>query len=307
MKYSAAIILSLLASTAMAQASDTPSNPNPPRPTQAWMHSDVSAAWESGYTGKGTTVHIIDNFSKYSTKYRSNMLGANTPEVGTHGAWTATQAQMVAPDATVVGRDFTSSRAAVVLAPKQLNVINASYGLMARSGFDVSRIAFSNMDKSIIDHAKAGRAIVVKAAGNDALSLGSSNRNNSTDYMTLALANAKSAIIVGALNKNGSTTDQATLASYSNKAGDNVNLQNKFLTVGVDSTQIGLAGTSFAAPIVSGYAAIVGSKFTGASATHVANQLLSTARTDTIKDYQANVHGRGEASLSRALAPATLN
>ena len=79
------------------------------------------------------------------------------------------------------------------------------------------------------------------------------------------------------------------------------------LVVGVDSSALrGLAGTSFAAPIVSGYAAIVGSKFTTANAAAVANQLLNTARTDTVSGHHAATYGRGEASLTRALAPASI-
>ena len=35
----------------------------------------------------------------------------------------------------------------------------------------------------------------------------------------------------------------------------------------------------------------------------VANRLLDTARTDTIRNYDPFYHGQGEASLSRALAP----
>lgn len=302
--YPAAIALALLAQTAMAQATDAPNNP--PRPTQAWMHSDVGAAWSSGYTGKGTSIHVVDTFSASGPQYRSNMLGANSPAIGTHGAWTATQAQMIAPDASVYVRDFSSNRSAVSLIPGQLNIVNTSYSLMAPSGYSLNRIGFSTMDKSIIDHAKAGRAVVVKSAGNNAVNVGSSTSAKTTDYLSLALADAPSAIIVGALNKNGTTTNKASLASYSNKAGTNVKLQNKFLTVGVDSSAIGLAGTSFAAPIVSGYAAILGSKFTTATPTKITSQLLATARTDTIHNYQPSVHGRGEASLSRALAPTAL-
>jgi subtilisin family serine protease len=97
------------------------------------------------------------------------------------------------------------------------------------------------------------------------------------------------------------------MASYSNVAGTSPVVQRNFLVVGVDSSAMGgLAGTSFAAPIVSGYAAIVGSKFTTANATAVANQLLNTARTDTVTGYNAAIYGRGEASLTRALAPASI-
>ncbi|MCU0927590.1 MAG: hypothetical protein MUF44_16895, partial [Hydrogenophaga sp.] len=62
----------------------------------------------------------------------------------------------------------------------------------------------------------------------------------------------------------------------------------------------------FAAPVVSGYAAILGSKFKTATPVAITNQLLNTARRDTVKGYNAAVHGRGEASLTRALAPVAI-
>ena len=99
---------------------------------------------------------------------------------------------------------------------------------------------------------------------------------------------------------------RASLASYSNFAGTNTTVQDQFLVVGVKNSATGLLGTSFAAPIVSGYAAILKSKFTGAGHTQIANQLLDTARRDTIAGYDPALHGQGEASLSRALAPANL-
>ena len=57
---------------------------------------------------------------------------------------------------------------------------------------------------------------------------------------------------------------------------------------------------------MSGYAAVLGSKFSTATATQITNQLLSTARQDTIKGYNVQLHGRGEASLTRALAPVAI-
>jgi len=134
------------------------------------------------------------------------------------------------------------------------------------------------------------------------------NAAGNADYLNRALVGAQSAIFVGALNRNGSNAllSQASLASYSNFAGSEKAVQNNFLVVGVDSSQTRVQGTSFAAPIVSGYAAILGSKFTQATPTQIANQLLTTARTDTIANYNAAVHGRGEASLSRALSPVAI-
>jgi subtilisin family serine protease len=76
--------------------------------------------------------------------------------------------------------------------------------------------------------------------------------------------------------------------------------------VGVQSNQTGLAGTSFAAPIVAGYAAIIGNKFPSATPTQVTNQLLTTARKDTLLNFNATTYGRGEANLTRALAPISI-
>ncbi|BCH12500.1 hypothetical protein MesoLj131c_67580 (plasmid) [Mesorhizobium sp. 131-3-5] len=48
------------------------------------------------------------------------------------------------------------------------------------------------------------------------------------------------------------------------------------------------------------------SKFTTATPTQITNQLLDTARTDTLVNYNPTTYGRGEASLSRALAPVSI-
>jgi subtilisin family serine protease len=68
-------------------------------------------------------------------------------------------------------------------------------------------------------------------------------------------------------------------------------------------------GTSYAAPRVAGYVAIVRSKFPNLSATNTASILLDTARYDTLECSKnggvcdPKIYGKGEASLSRALAP----
>jgi subtilisin family serine protease len=82
--------------------------------------------------------------------------------------------------------------------------------------------------------------------------------------------------------------------------------QRNVLVVGVVESAALARGTSFAAPIIAGYAAILGSKFTTANATAVTNQLFDTARTDTVVGYNPATYGRGEASISRALAPSSI-
>lgn len=268
----------------------------------SWMNSDIQSAWDGGYVGQGVTITVVDDFGSASS------FGGNLGDGGLtlrHGEWTLKQAGMIAPGATMIADDFYSGDT-VALAPG-FNVLNLSYGMYANAIYDVSQIGWGAQEASIISYAQNGQAVISKAAGNDAVVVGGTNSDGNEDFLATALIGAQSAIFVGALDWNGSTDNQASLAWYSNTAGNNTTVQDQFLVVGVDGGTTGLYGTSFAAPIVSGYAAIVSSKFTTASATQVASQLLTTARQDTILGYNAALHGQGEACISCALAPVSVN
>jgi subtilisin family serine protease len=266
----------------------------------SWMSPEIADAWRLGFQGQGTRITIVDDFTS-SYGYRGN-LGTGS-QVLRHGEWVRLEAGMIAPSATLASHDFYSGRA-VSLGSKQLNAVNLSYGMFAADGY--ASIRWGQQENSIISYARDGAAVIVKAAGNDAVAVGAANRNGLVDYLNRDLIGAQAAIFVGALDRNGTTGDRSQLARYSNVAGADLTVQNQFLSVGVRGDLTGLYGTSFAAPIVSGYAAVIGSKFTSATPTAVANQLLNTARTDTILGYDAALHGRGEASISRALAPASI-
>lgn len=269
---------------------------------QSWMNTDVGAAWSAGYKGQGTTITVVDDF-RSTSKFAGNLgTGVLTQR---HGEWTSREASMLAPLATLRTQDYATG-VAVPLAATGLNVLNLSYGMYARSGYSASQIGWSAQERSIITDASRGLAVVAKAAGNDAIPVGGTTAAGTTDYLNLALKGTASAIYVGALNTNGSTAKPATLASYSNTAGSDAAVQSHFLVVGVEGSKTSLYGTSFAAPVISGYAAILGSKFKTATPTQVTNQLLATARTDTLSGYTAARYGRGEASLSRALAPVAI-
>ncbi len=271
-------------------------------PTFNWMSPDVNQAWRQGFYGQGATLTIVDDFIS-SKRSSGNMgLGAYTMR---HGEWTKYEAALVAPLANVKTHDFYSGNA-IALAPNRLNILNASYVVYHSKAYASQNIYWSPQEKSMIAYAKNGQAVISKAAGNDGIVMGTPNSDLSVDGLSVLLKGAPSAILVGALWRNGTPTSKADLAWYSNKPGNDTAYQNMFLTVGVESNKTGLAGTSFAAPIVSGYAAILGSKFRTASPTTIVSQLLTTARKDTIRMYDPSLHGRGEASLSRALAPATI-
>jgi subtilisin family serine protease len=267
---------------------------------QSWMHPEVGGAWKDGYKGKGVTVTVVDDFS--SANRFSGNLGTGS-QLLRHGEWTLKEASMIAPSATMRSHDFYSGKR--VSLSRGLNVLNLSYGMFAPEGY--TSIRWSSQESSIIAHARDGKAVVSKAAGNDyGTAVGQPNSSGNVDYLNRDLIGKQSAIFVGALNKNGSDGSPASLASYSNIAGTDTTVQKQFVVVGVESGKTGLAGTSFAAPIVSGYAAILGSKFNSATPTQITNQLLNTARQDTILNYNPASHGRGEASIFRALAPVSI-
>lgn len=272
---------------------------------QPWMSPEVGDAWGSGYKGLGTRIIHVDDFNSTATRY-GNFNG--TLKLQQHGKWTSQEARLIAPLAEFKQKDF-SDPSAVTLATTGLNIVNLSYGMYANPD-QVNQIALSAREQSIISHAASGKAVISKAAGNDAgTAVGGFTYYGRTDYLNLALINTKSVIFVGALDKNGTTDSKANIASYSNVAGANTAVQNRFLVVGVtggNDPSYKLYGTSYAAPIISGYSAILGSKFTKANAIKISDQLLNTARTDTISNYSANVHGKGEASITRALAPTSI-
>lgn len=293
------IAASLVATTGTAFAQLQAVDMAAPLFNAAWQSSDVKAAFNAGYTGQGTRITVVDQYRSTALQYTGRMLAAGQQRQS-HGFWTSEEANLTAPGATLVRQQFATG-APILLAPKGLNVINASYGMMATFGRTSMRLG--GTETSMVNYAKNGQAVVVKAAGNDAVNMLTRNKYGLNDYLSVNLKGAQSAIFVGALDKNGSVTTKANIAYYSNKAGTDAVVQKQFMMAGVVSNQTGLAGTSFAAPIVSGYAAILGSKFKTAGATQITNQLLNTARTDTINGYNVAVHGRGEASLTRALAP----
>ena len=302
------------AAVALPQARVTPKTRSAtPRPTKAarpvkftvatgsaWMQSDVPAAWKKGYRGRGANITLVDSFG---TTYRLRGTMSGRSETLAHGGWTRKQASMVALNARTFAHDFSRSSTAVKL-QSGFNVMNLSYGIFYRAS--TGDVGWKAQESSLISYAKTGAAVVVKAAGNDGVAMTAANAAGRIDLLSRDLIGARSAIFVGALSGNGTTSQRASLASYSNFAGANSTVQDQFLVVGVNSRATGLMGTSFAAPIVSGYAAILKSKFTTASHTQIAKQLLDTARHDTIAGYSPALHGQGEASLSRALAPASL-
>lgn len=265
----------------------------------SWMHGEIQSAWDQGFFGQGVTIKVIDTYQ--GDRWRGNQ-GIGEQSL-THGEWVRQQVTLIAPQSDVEGIDY-SVHTPIVLEPR-LNVLNLSFGVpdVPDANFD-----WDAQNASIIDHAQNGNAVVVKSAGNEyGRAFNAPGTDGKVDHLGIDLIGAPSAIIVGALDRNGSTSDPASMADYSSVAGSDPWVQSHFLVVGVEGDITGLYGTSFATPVVSGYAAILGSKFTTATPTQIANQLLQTARQDTIANYNVATHGQGEASIANALAPQSIH
>jgi len=234
-------------------------------------------------------------------------LGFGT-EIKSHGDWVAQHVEIMSPGAEIARLDFADTDP-ITLSSGKLNIVNLSYGMIGNFVLN-ENINWGLREASIISHAD-GAALVVKAAGNDQIAVGNAS-GGQIDYLSRDLIGKPTAIFVGALASHGTVENPASLANYSNFAGTDLRVQEQFIVVGVTGGTLAndgtnLYGTSFAAPQVSAYAAIIGSKFTTATPLQITDQLLDTARTDTIQGYDVAIHGQGEASLSRALAPQSIN
>lgn len=305
-------VFSLVALTACGGEDDNSfnapgDNPTPPMFSPAyfaWMQADIQSAWADGFFGQGTRLTVVDDFQGDLAILGDLGLGRETKS---HGDWVAQHVELLAPGTDLAQQDVAIA-APITLSAGKLNVINLSYG--TPDLFDAERVIdWGPRETSILSHAD-GAAVVVKAAGNEQISVGGV-AGDDLDYLSRDLIGKPTAIFVGALDRHGTPSNRASLATYSNFAGSDLRVQEQFLVVGVsggllNESGTNLQGTSFAAPQVSSYAAILGSKFTGASAQQITDQLLDTARTDTIQGYNVSVHGQGEASLFRALAPISI-
>jgi hypothetical protein len=312
-------------------------------PTLLQPSADVLSAWNNGWTGKGSNVLIIDSYASRA--------GCNNANGNCHGVVTMMNTDLIAPGATKIGLDssFTTNFTGTAFdmngvnlsSTKSINVINQSWSFVYstndwncnsgcgiapsdavyNAGISNTSTTHSNLIKflsgvtSVANITNISNAVITQAAGND-------NLDAKYTLTVLALSGdsniQKRLLVVGALDKNGTTSSKATIASYSNYAGSNVAISDRFVTangtmpwsagsVKINGSNFGVSsGTSYAAPLVAGYAAIVMQKFPNLDAVKTSSIILDTARYDTLSCYPScstAIYGKGEASLSRALAP----
>jgi subtilisin family serine protease len=277
-------------------------------------------AWDKGWTGKGTKILIIDSFGKNINAPRND---------DSHGIYVSLLARNVAIGSEILtldwsfpGNVFNAFGGAVTAGT--LAAINMSFDLMddtnsARNQAREIVNAVSTDDNFFIAGIAKHDAVLVKAAGNDNKPISLRGAMTAVAYALIDDASAfPKTLLVGALDKDGSVDAKANKASYSNTPGADSKFQSRFVMANGTSPfarEFGWDykyndgagnGTSFAAPRVAGYIGILRHKFPNLNAEKSSSIILDTARTDTLwchPNCESSVVGRGEASLSRALAP----
>lgn len=292
---------------------------------------EVKGVWKDGWTGKGVNILLVDSYIDEETSF--------------HGVTTMMITDLVAPGASKYGLDFNFNSWANLVKDidgynidsyKSMGVVNASFGFNYwRFWLDPNveedvELAFYSVYKeqkqnltwdsvfngtTLIKNLDLSDAVIVKAAGNDS----TSSANEPFDYIYATDANINPRLlIVGATVSDGTVDEPTSLASYSNFAGLDMEIANRFLVangaspydtgdLSIDGYKMSKGyGTSYAAPRVAGYVAILRQKFPNLNAEQSASILLETARYDTLSCYPVcpvYIYGKGEASISRALAP----
>ena len=277
-------------------------NPNFTVPI-ATRDTNARSQWQSGWTGKEVKVGVLDEFN-------SNEI------LDTHGDKVSLVINSVAPEAQLTTYNFTLTQQAAEDAFQNLNaqdvhIINNSWGSARFShvtgeedtNFDANvsnwvSLRYKITGTNIYDE----KMLFVFSAGNSGTYCSDKRIQECSFYpavvhrqRALGVEDSEAYIWVGSL-----TDDGTALADYSHSAGD---MGEDFIVAHDDVLSSGdMAGTSFAAPRVSGAAALIRHKFPGLSGFQLKELLLSTA--EDIGDPGTDaIFGRGKLDLSNALSP----
>jgi hypothetical protein len=310
-------------------------------PTLATPHPEVLEAWQKGWTGKGVSVMIEDALFGVNARHGATVsLLAGRYAIGSDyfGLDISTGINIYESDGSVA-----DPQNLINFGVANLSYGASLIGLIGRS--DSSTWTQLELDTAALQYASRAvghverltgvsgwtnfnytDAVIVKAAGNDSISADKEPLNKALATNELIRPRL---LIVGALDRAGFVSVPASFASYSNTAGTDVSVASRFLVAsgttpfgdgylalngvpiagtdfGPDGRTLSGGGTSYAAPRVTGYVAILRQKFPNLNGEKSSSILLDTARYDTLTCHpncDPSIYGKGEASLTRALAP----
>jgi subtilisin family serine protease len=151
---------------------------------------------------------------------------------------------------------------------------------------NISALTTGSTSATINAPANKPSVVVTVSAGNS----GMPTLNMSEIAALYNSAYNQNLIIVGALGANGS------IASYSSTAGG---AADRFVVIDGTGTGSPYSGTSYSAPRIAGYAAIIKQKYPNATGEQIASAILNTAVLQP--GWDAATYGRGKADLNAAL------
>ena len=291
---------------------------------------DIRQAWVDGWTGSASPVLVVDSFGAGERHGYLVMLSVLTsaviaPLFALEAGFT--EARNNFGDDGGLRAAFNDDRfAGADIRAIPFAVINASFGRnsdpvdLERRISDVEQ--FDDFYLELIGRgiflsvANVMDAVITKAAGNDSTDAGFEPHN-------VAYARNDSIgprlLIVGATEGYYDQSGGASIASYSNFAGSDPVVRARFIVANGDSPLSEAAfingrpvstagrGTSYAAPRVAGYVALLRHKFPNLTANYSADIILDTATYEGLScapdDCRENIYGQGRVDIARALAP----
>tara|TARA_B110000503_G_scaffold70057_1_gene109073 strand:+ start:79 stop:1224 length:1146 start_codon:yes stop_codon:yes gene_type:complete len=278
----------------------------------ATVDTNASTAWSSGWTGKNVSIGVADGFN-------------SNGRVDSHGDWVSVVISSVAPEANLSLRDILNNStlagligdvdaAYTYFENNGIRIINNSWGIersIRNSDGSYSSNLRSDFDSTVNNlvaaynpnSGTAGQGLYIYAAGNGAQYCGSTAVADCNLYaaVTKGIRDSGYSTAGSRLIWVGSLSDGVdTIASYSYGAGD---LKYDFIVAHDDILASGdAAGTSFAAPRVSGAAALVKQKFPNLNSSQIKQVLLQTA-TDIGAPGVDDVYGYGKLNVVGSLSP----
>jgi hypothetical protein len=297
-------------------------------PTYAAPHPDVIDAWNKGWTGKNVNIVIADYLLQDHGVIVTSLLARYSIGSTFYGIPLDSNLYLNTSNVFTIGGEFAN-----LSTQKNIGVINTSFGANYNLGtsdaaraivddsFATLRSHWVNILKGVSGYVFEGLnltdAVITKSAGNNSIT-------SDKESFVKAYADDPSIgdrlLVVGALDFD--INGKGFIASYSNTAGSVSNVQSRFVVASggtpfaygdisnngvlINDSFSGNVGTSFAAPRVAGYAGILRQKFPNLTSQKSSSILLDTARYDTLTCHPTcdpRIYGKGEASLTRALAP----
>ncbi|WP_024850536.1 S8 family peptidase [Hydrogenovibrio kuenenii] len=195
----------------------------------------------------------------------------------------------------------------------QADVINLSFDYIAQNSsgqlfsalLSYTGSVTSNIESelnNIKNKVVTSQVAIVHSAGNDSKSV-SSVLNNAAGYQDWVKSNAKNNILIV-----GATYDNKNLASFSNYAGTDTDVQSRFVVAPAKSevtngySTLYTVGTSGAAANVSGALAVMKSRWQSLTGVQLEQIILDTANR-SFSGYDVTKFGQGIVDLNAAFSP----